>query len=585
MASTSSETEHWPEQSQYKHLFEQASETWEKLAPEFNRIWNSVWRKSLATTPWAVELRLAGAHQPDEERVIIRPSVWIRSTDEAIRSSTVWKKLQKEVRKLGLDSAQYAPIFAEGGLRSANGPASVRWEQLDLRKGIKFAYDLTLHTHVAWWAVSGPYECGEEVSRIGGVLGINASHEAGVTSGHTMLLYFLQNMDQAATTTIADLKSSDSSSHSSSSDSCAEKDDEQGSSDECELVENDTDSTDPRTDLGYINLEKVGTWIPVNLIGMINFIKQVEVDVSIKPSYVKLMSPLTGSIPADFALVSRVEFDLFLGQSDNIYYSNGLKNVSSICSDSSIPPTSENAFSIGTTTISARKIRLTAPLAVFEREPFALMMTAQSLLSDIIKYSRDVSLVTLGSCRLDLKDDSQALVYNNLGHEVGLRSINKGMNISMPEVKSSRAMENSIAAPERPQTAPHTIPHLPTTASSHRPPPAANICSSMGNNQGSVSDTGSSEHSSPPDAWTLSLERVHQWSTDNVIARISARVISQATLNYSPITTLESDMSKTQPLAMPLRFPNGSRTDLALMGCGSMFEQLMPSRRIDFSLG
>ncbi|KAF5968159.1 hypothetical protein FBULB1_10865 [Fusarium bulbicola] len=389
---------HWPEQSQYKHLFEQASETWEKLAPEFNRIWNTVWRRSLATTPRTVELRLAGVHQPGDERVIIRPSVWIRSTDEAIRSSTVWKKLQKQVRKLGLDSAQYASIFAEGGLRSANGPASVSWEQLDLRKGIKFAYDLTLHTHVAWWAVSGPNECGEvclttivkygqivyqEVSRIGGVLDINASYEAGVTSGHTMLLYFLQNMDQKATTTITELKRTGSSSHTSSSDSCSEEDDEQSSSDECELVENDTDSTDPRTDLGYVDLEKVGTWIPVNLLGMITFIKQVEVDVSIKPSYVKLVSPSTGLISADFALVSRVEFDFFGGKNDNIYNFHGRNNVSSICPDSSLAANEQEIlillgngmeasagflqpakipFSIGNTTISARKIRLTAPL-------------------------------------------------------------------------------------------------------------------------------------------------------------------------------------------------------------------------------
>ncbi|KAF5625619.1 hypothetical protein F52700_8984 [Fusarium sp. NRRL 52700] len=267
--------QHWPEQSQYKHLFEQASETWEKLAPEFNRIWNSVWRRSLATTPWTVELRLAGVHQPGGERVVVKPSVWIRSTDEAIRSSTVWKKLQKEVRKLGLDSAQYASIFAEGGLRSANGPASVPWDQLDLRKGIKFGYDLTLHTHVSWWAVNGPYECGEiclttivkygeivyqEVSRIGGVLSINASHEAGVTSGHTMLLYFLQNMDQSAKTSITDSKDTSSSSYTSSSNSSAEEDDGQDSSDECELVENDTDSTDPVPDLGHIDLEKIGTW-------------------------------------------------------------------------------------------------------------------------------------------------------------------------------------------------------------------------------------------------------------------------------------------------------------------------------------
>ncbi|KAF5251676.1 hypothetical protein FANTH_3286 [Fusarium anthophilum] len=390
--------QHWPEQSQYKHLFEQASETWEKLATEFNRIWNRVWRRSFATVPQDVELRLAGAHQPGDERIIIKPSVWIRSTHGAIHSSTVWEKLRKQIRKLGLDSAQYASIFAEGGLMSANGPASVSREQLDLRKGIKFAHDLTLHTHVAGWAARGPHECGEvclttivksgqivyqEVSRIGGVLGINASHEAGVTSGHTMLLYFLQNMDQIATTATTDLKGTGSSSNTSSSDSCSDDDDEQSSSDECELVENGTESTDPRTDLGYIDLEKVGTWIPVNLLGMINFIKQVEVDLLTEPSYVKLTSPSGGLIPADFALVSRVEFDLLLGQNDNIYNFNGRNTVSSICPDSSLAANEQGIlvllgngmeasagflqptkipFSIGSITISARKIRLTAPL-------------------------------------------------------------------------------------------------------------------------------------------------------------------------------------------------------------------------------
>jgi hypothetical protein len=386
---------HWPEQSQYKHLFEQASETWEKLAPEFSRIWNAVWRRSLATTPWTVELRLAGVHQPDEQRVIIRPSIWIRSTDEAIRSGTVWKKLQNEIRKLGLDSAQYASIFAEGGLRSANGPASVPLEQLNLRKGIEFSYGATLHTHVTWWAVSGPYECGDvclttivkngrivyqEASRIGGVLAINASLEAGVTSGHTMLLYYLENIDKVTLGRRNDLKGTTQSSYSSSSDS---EDDEQDISDDCELVENDTNSPDPIPDLGYIDLEKVDTWIPVNLSGIINFIKQAEVDLSRNTPYVKLTSPSTGPIPADFALVSRIEFDLFLGRDDNTYNFNGQKNVSSICPDSWLTKNEQEIlvllgngteasagflqpakvpFSIGSTTIWARKIRLTAPL-------------------------------------------------------------------------------------------------------------------------------------------------------------------------------------------------------------------------------
>lgn len=212
------------------------------------------------------------------------------------------------------------------------------------------------------------------------------------------------------------------------------------------------------------------------------------------------------------------------------------------------------------------------------------MMTAQSLFSDMIEYSRDVSLVTLGSCRLDLKDESQALVYNNVGQEVGFRSINEGMNIPKPETRSSRAMEKSIAVPERSQMVPRAIPPGPATAPSHGQPHIVNICSSMGNNQGSVSDTGSFEHSSLPDARILSLNRIQVWSPDNVIARISARVINQVNFNFSPITTLESDMSKTQPPTGTLRFPDASRPNSALMGFGSMFDQFMPGRRIDFSL-
>ncbi|KAF5625620.1 hypothetical protein F52700_8985 [Fusarium sp. NRRL 52700] len=263
-------------------------------------------------------------------------------------------------------------------------------------------------------------------------------------------------------------------------------------------------------------------------------------------------------------------------------------------------------FSIGSTTISVRKIRLTRPLgrgtsgswvvlrdsgklcgsiiAVFEREPFALMMTAQSLFSDIIKYSREVSLVTIGPCKLNLKDESQVLVSNNLGHVVGLRSINNGINTSIPESKSSRALEKSIAVPETPQAAPPTVSHDPITAPSCRQPIPANICSSMGNNQGSVSDTGSPERSSPPDDRSLSLIRVHGWHVDNIIARISATVISHVAANFNPITTLESEMSKTQPPAETLRFSSASRSDLALMGCGSMFDQFMSSRRMDSSL-
>ncbi|KAH7178277.1 hypothetical protein DER46DRAFT_590829 [Fusarium sp. MPI-SDFR-AT-0072] len=629
---------HWPEQSQYKHLFELASETWEKLAPEFNRIWNRIWRKSLAATPWTVELRLSGVHQPNEQRIIVKPSIWIRSTDEAIRSSTVWKKLQKEVRKLGLDSVQYALIFAEGGLRSANGPASVPLEHLSLTKGIELSYGATLHTHVTWWTVSVPYECGEvclttivkdgrivyqEVSRIGGVLVINTSLAAGVTSGHTMLLYFLQNTDEVTPMNENDLQST---SQSSDSNSCSEDDDGQESSDECELVENDNNSPDPISDLGYIDLEKVGSWVPVTLSGMINFIQQAEVHLSPEAPYLKLVNNSTGPIPADFALVSRKEFGVTLGHNDNIYTFNGRKNVSTICPDSWLAANEQEIlvllgngieasagflqpaklpFSVGSTLIWGRKIRLAAPLgrgtsgswvvlrdsgslcgsiiAVFEREPYAFMITAQTLFSDIIQYSRDVRLVTLGSPKLDLQDESQALVFDDLGHEVGLRVINKEELISSSAVISDRAMENSITAPEEPQTASQTMAYspTPTTPSPRRPHRAYSMASNTGSlTYSGPSDTGSSELLPSPQNQSLSDIRMKMWPIDNIIARIS---FFGTKFNFTTIMSLESEISETYPSAGLLRFPDTSRADSVLAGCGSVFGQ--PRRRLDFNIG
>ncbi|KAF4959033.1 hypothetical protein FGADI_1911 [Fusarium gaditjirri] len=616
---------HWPEQSQYKDLFAQASETWEKLAPEFNRIWNKIWRKSLAATPWTIELRLAGVHLPNEQRIVIKPSIWIRSTDEAIRSSTVWKKLQKEVRKLGLDSVQYASIFAEGGLISAKGPASVPLGHLALTNGIDFSHGVTLHTHVPRWTVSLSYECGEvclttvvkngrivyqEVSRIGGVLLINASHSVRVTSGHTMLLYFLQSMDDDRTTS----KNSDS-------DSCSEKYDEQESSEECELVENDMNSPGTVSDLGYIDLEAVYTWLPVRLSGVINFIKQAEAGPSLRASYVRLTTPSTGPVPADFALVvSRMKFEFFLDQGDNAYNFNGRKNVSHICPDFALAVNEQEIlvllgnrteasagflqparlpFSIGATTVWTRKVRLAAPLgrgtsgswvvlrdsgrlcgsiiAVFEREPYALMITAQALFSDIIKYSRNVRLVTLGSSELDMRDESEALVFNDLRHEVGFRSINKEANNPF---FASREMNEPIAAPEEPHVASQTLQYdSATTSLGYRQPHTASNRSSMGNDSGSSS--GSSELSSlsldmqsgSMDIWLCSPEY-------NVVARLS---FVGTKFNFTTIMSLESKISETYPSAGLLQFPDTSRASSALAGCGSWFDQ--PRHRLDISIG
>ncbi|KAF5639414.1 uncharacterized protein FTJAE_4751 [Fusarium tjaetaba] len=386
---------HWPEQPEHKYLFDQASGTWEKLEPEFKRIWNKTWKRSRTVVLCRAELRLAGVHHPNERRIIIRPSIWIMTTDKAIGNSTVWKRLQTKVRELGLNSDQYASIFAEGGTSLANGPASVPLERLSLARGIEFSRGATLHTHATWETASIHYECGEiclttivkngqivyqEASRIGGLLVINASLSAGVTSGHTILLYFLQNPEEMGPTDEDDLQSS---SRGSDSESWSEDQDGPESNDECEIVENDINSRGPISDLGYVDLEKVSRWVPITPSGMINFIQQAEVELLLETPYAKLTNLSTGPIPADFALVPREEFGAPLGQKDNIYYFNGRKSVSNISPDSQVSANGHEIlvllgsgiegsagflqptrlpFSIGSTTIWAHKIHLTAPL-------------------------------------------------------------------------------------------------------------------------------------------------------------------------------------------------------------------------------
>ncbi|PNP50597.1 hypothetical protein FNYG_15946 [Fusarium nygamai] len=403
---------HWPEQTQYKHLFDKAAGTWEKLAPEFSRIWNAVWKSSLATTPWAVELRLAGARQVGEQEVIMRSTVWIRSTDEAIRSNSVWKKLQKEVRRLGLDSVQYAPIFAEGGLRSANDTTSVPLERLPLSGGVQFSGRATLYTHLALWSTDGSYGCGQvclatiiagdkivyqQTARIGGVLSVNSVYMAGVTSGHTMLLYFLQNSEQLSliwqddpnipTGNSIPVATSESlhlseDLHGLELDSDSDHGDED-SGNECELVENNDSDSGIIDGLGHLDLEQVKIWIPLRLSDTINFISQAEIDLSSVPSFGKLTNPSTCPIPADFALLSVAEPEFSLTLDHNVYHSDEPKHVSGICTDTWLSASEHEIlvllgngrkpspgfllptkipFCIGNTTFWTRKIRLAAPL-------------------------------------------------------------------------------------------------------------------------------------------------------------------------------------------------------------------------------
>lgn len=312
---------HWPDDRQCAGLFRSAAETEAKLAPELKKIWNSNWslrRRSPVSVPYACELRMAGSRHPTLPQITVRPTVWIRTTDEAIRNPDPWKRLKKVVRRLGLDSDQYADIYAEGGLSLAGDTLTVSKDYLLLDKGIRFESGEVLHVHVPAKA-TGSSACGllclttiikediilrQKLSRIGGLVNDQSCSKLGVTSGHALLQYFLELASSEAPMPQQDLIGIGGSGIHSSPFSGSDSDDDDESDEDLELVDNqegwaDSESTKK---LGRVCLEGITQWIPVTPFDRINFIRQAEEDSS-QGSIWKLDFSKR-PIPADFALIA-----------------------------------------------------------------------------------------------------------------------------------------------------------------------------------------------------------------------------------------------------------------------------------------
>lgn len=311
---------HWPEDDQCARLFSRAHETQRMLAPGLEDVWNtvSIWtsfrKKSLASTPYAIELRMAGSRCNTQDRISVRPSVWIRTTDEAIEASAPWKELKRLVKRLGLHSPQYASIYAEGGLRLANDGVAVAKEHLPLDKGITFPGGETLYTHILAQPPRGS-ACGllclttiirdgkvleQNLSRIGGLISFKSSRQ-GVTSGHVMLQHFLgPGSDDSLFAAPGETPGSDDLSG-FYSDSSADESDE-----DLELIENHQSSNvgqQARQLLGHVDLAGLTQWVSVTPSDTINFVAQAKKDSAPSSTWRVRLSP---AIAADFALISGI---------------------------------------------------------------------------------------------------------------------------------------------------------------------------------------------------------------------------------------------------------------------------------------
>ncbi|KAF4449346.1 hypothetical protein F53441_7324 [Fusarium austroafricanum] len=440
---------HWAEDSKCAGLFAKAEETKRLLKPGLDDIWasSSFWvlfkRITVADATLSIELRMAGCPTDGRKKIELYPSVWLRTADEVVESNTPWKAIKVLVKKLKLNSPQYANIYVEGGGRLGDGNVSVAKENLPLEKGITFPGGEVLYTHILAQP-PGVSACGllclitivkdetileQNLSRVGGLVTYVLPRQA-VTSGHAMLQYFLQSyashcrfpeyQEKPCLDVFANLDS----------------DSDEESDDDIELVRNHQ-VCDIGQQLGqavgYVDVASLTNWVSVLPSSTINFIVQV-----VKKATESLAWELDSShpIPADFTLIA----DIADWGHDNYYVNpqseesppdalprekrwvSGHNNDDSLDNreviilldqDSESPVASLQPgripLIIGNATFSTRKIHLQAPIArgtsgswvvdrmsgalcgsiilVYDGEPFALMITAQTLLSNIKSYS------------------------------------------------------------------------------------------------------------------------------------------------------------------------------------------------------
>ncbi|KAJ4253950.1 hypothetical protein NW762_010349 [Fusarium torreyae] len=392
---------------------------------------------------------MAGPRHIDQQRIVVRPSVWIRTTDEAIRNRSHWKKLERKIKDLGLNSVEYAAIYVEGGLRLATIHVPNLRGGLNFDHGFEFPDGNTLYAHVSMQ----PFNlsaCGmvclvtvkredtilyQGMSRIGGVICCNDTTERGITSGHAMLYYFLQTNEQLSETTPENLGSDHSGFDSELSD-------EGGSDDEDDLVENHGSDGNIRECLGAFRVNEVDDWVPITPTGTIYFVDRATI---LAPNLVEVSSSSAEPIPRDFALVSSM--DRWLGE--NSYLWHGTKRVIHhwfwddelpkdrqrvlILFDAKQSPApgffipSIIPLVIGGALFLTRKVCLDAPLsqgtsgswvvdqetgglcgsiiAVFDQEPYALMITSETLFLDIMRGSRGIVSIHLPRPKPDFLDE------------------------------------------------------------------------------------------------------------------------------------------------------------------------------------
>ncbi|KAF2972793.1 hypothetical protein GQX73_g805 [Xylaria multiplex] len=380
-------------------MFNSARATLDRLQPDLEPIVKTLGRKSRHTNLVTFELRMAGKKEEGSTKITLRPSVWIRCCDKS-----TCKAIERRLSELDwLDSAYYSPVYVRGNLKLASAGPYPRLTELDLNHGTSFWTDtpdgrLQKKVHV------------HHLCRIGGYIIVDlptGPQLAAVTTGHGLLEYWVQqNSHQEAMSSTTEVAE-------------ARKIEDTGSEDETQVEGSDTEAaTHHISNEGDLVID----WEPAELFAdNINFIFQAS------PTQEGSFEVKTGYINADFLLLSG-ENQTIPGSSLTMKKAIEQVSVDSHMIDADmssdkfpgmvITARSEAHIAaeifpdiiplfINGVMFQTRKVQLSelpysglsgswivhdralcgVIIAIYEGEPFALMLTAEKLLSDIAMFS------------------------------------------------------------------------------------------------------------------------------------------------------------------------------------------------------
>ncbi|KAF2969778.1 hypothetical protein GQX73_g3795 [Xylaria multiplex] len=455
-------------------LFARAARTRERLIPDLK---NTLTKLSTSTTRRVLyngkscdlepprkryKLRLTGrVDAPSTNRILMTGWVWIQCSDKY----SIWK-IKKRLDELKwLDNHEWAPVhlYLEP-IVTANAESKLEGDLYDYRTGVSIGDGFELHVDIARTGEDGSL-CGrpcrsrityesrvvnESFCRIGGVLRINDSVDALITTAHGILNYFLITLIPLLE------QSDDTRNQPNTSDEIP--DDSSDESDMEEFLRQEQQDgigseSPPKDSLGYLDVSQLQQWEPLKPFDTITYIAQAE-----QKGTGSMWDLYFGQFDADYALFRQPEWpDSSQGLPSNNLYTIGSGDAK-VEFDKRIPMESSQMASMDFKTsyillgtqevipvqlfpdeveismhgVKFKTLKLRAPkvlaqgtsgswvvreeklcgviIAIYQLEPYALMLPSAAVSFDLTKLGTSINTVSLprADSRLPRHDSSSA---------------------------------------------------------------------------------------------------------------------------------------------------------------------------------